>query len=81
MRTSIARAWRSWGRLTPHIGNFQARVLLTLIYFTWLVPFAMLVRFCSDPLDIRGVHKPSAATAWKKRAAPQRDLQALRGQF
>ena len=81
MRTAVARAWRSWTELSTHIGHFQARVLLTLIYFTWLVPFSVLMRLFSDPLDIRSVRKPVASTAWRKRAAQKRDLQALRGQF
>lgn len=81
MRTVVARAWRSWTELSTHIGNFQARVLLTLIYFTWLVPFGALMRVFSDPLDIRSIHKPLTTTAWRKRVARTQDLQALRGQF
>jgi hypothetical protein len=81
MRRVIVRTWRSWIALTPYIGNFQARLLLTLLYFTWLVPFAMLVRLCSDPLGLRGLRPPLATTAWQKRSARKRDVQALRGQF
>lgn len=81
MRSWITQAWRGWTGLTPHIGNFHARLLLTLVYFTWLVPFAVVVRAFSDPLDIRGAGKRFTATAWKKRAARPRDLRALRGQF
>ena len=77
----MVRAWRNWIAITPHVGNFQARLLLTLLYFTWLVPFAMLLRVFHDPLDLCGFHNPLLATAWKKRSAQKRDVQALRGQF
>lgn len=81
MRTFVARAWRSWTGLSMHIGDFQARALLTLIYFTWLVPFGVLVRLFSDPLDIRSIEKPLTTSAWGKRIAQKRDLRSLRGQF
>jgi hypothetical protein len=81
MRRLAVSTWRHWIALTPHIGNFQARLLLTLLYFTWFVPFVMLVRLLSDPLGVRGRRKPVATTAWQKRFAQKRDVQALRRQF
>ena len=66
--------------LGPYVGSFQARALLTLLYFTWLVPFGLMVRLFSDPLDVRSGRRPSD-TGWKKRAAPERGLQSLRSQF
>jgi hypothetical protein len=74
----VARAWRSWSGLTRYMGDFQARLVLTLLYFSWMVPFAVLMRVFRDPLDMRGLCK---STAWKKRAGPKRDLQGLRRQF
>ena len=81
MRTWVAQAWRGWTGLATHIGDFQARGLLTLVYFTWLAPFAVLVRVLRDPLDTRGGHKSVSTTAWKARLAQGRNLQALRRQF
>lgn len=79
MKTVVTHAWRSWSELGRYIGDFQARLLLTLLYFTWIVPFGLLVRLSSDPLDIRRVPQ---STGWKKRAVQHKDdLQALRGQF
>ncbi len=78
MKTVAAWVWRHWTELTHYIGDFQARSLLTLLYFTWLVPFGLLVRFFVDPLGIR---RPPASTAWKQRTVQQQDLQVLRRQF
>lgn len=81
MKAWLAGAWATWRDLATHIGDFQARLLLTLLYFSWLAPFGLLVRVFSDPLDRRGADQPFAATGWKKRAASGRDVRALRSQF
>lgn len=81
MKASIARAWQAWMELAPAIGNFQARVLLTLVYFIWLLPFGLVARLFTDPLDARGRGRPPAATGWKKRGASAHTMQALRSQF
>ena len=81
MTAWLARAWEAWKGVAHYIGNFQARLLLTLLYFSWLVPFGLLVRLCSDPLDMRRAATPDAATGWKKRAAPGHGMHALRSQF
>jgi len=78
MKTAVARTWRTWSELTRCMGDFQARLVLTLLYFSWIAPFGLLLRLLGDPLDIRGVPK---STAWKKRAAQKRDMQSLRSQF
>lgn len=50
---SVKRAWRAWSRLAHKIGNFQARVLLTLLYAILVLPFGMIVRLFADPLRIK----------------------------
>ncbi len=81
MKAWLVRAWGGWKDLATYIGNFQARLLLTFLYFSWLVPFSLIVRLFSDPLDRRSTDKASAATGWKKRAAPGHDMRSLRSQF
>jgi hypothetical protein len=49
--------WAAWKRLAHKIGNFQARVLLTLLYAIILLPFGLIVRLFSDPLRIK--HRPT----------------------
>jgi hypothetical protein len=49
----LRRLWAGWKRVAHAIGDFQARVLLTLIYAVLVLPFGLLVRLFSDPLNIK----------------------------
>ena len=48
------RAWQRWMRLATLIGEFQARVILSLFYFVIVLPFGLAVRLFADPLGIKG---------------------------
>lgn len=45
--------WQGWKSIAKKIGNFQARVLMVLFYFSVFSPFALAVRWWSDPLAIK----------------------------
>lgn len=65
MRTSLRRLWEGWKRFGRKIGDFQARVLLTVFYFVFLAPFALAVRSLADPLGLKrpaGWHPVKPAT-------------------
>jgi hypothetical protein len=49
----LKRAWQAWKSIAHKIGNFQARVLLTLFYAVLVFPFGIVVRLFSDPLRIK----------------------------
>ncbi len=51
------RLWEGWKRIGTTIGNFQARVLLAIFYAVFLAPFAVLLRWVSDPLAIKSGSK------------------------
>jgi hypothetical protein len=53
MWKSIKRGWHAWTRLAHKIGNFQARVLLTILYGVVVLPFGLVVRWFGDPLRIK----------------------------
>ncbi len=53
MLKTIRHLWRAWSRLAHRIGNFQARVLLTIVYAVVVLPFGLLVRLFGDPLRIK----------------------------
>lgn len=53
----LKRIWAGWGRLMHMIGNFQARVLLSLMYAIVVMPFGLAIRLFSDPLHLK--HRPS----------------------
>ncbi len=72
--SALVALWQAWKRLAHKIGNFQARVLLTLIYAILLFPFGIAVRLFSDSLAIkkrpaRWNDSPSEAQdmAWARR--------------
>jgi len=46
----IEKALRPYAK---KVGNFQARVLLTVLYAIFVLPFGVLARLFSDPLRIK----------------------------
>jgi hypothetical protein len=46
--------WRGWLTVAKKIGRVQSQLILTLIYFVILAPFALAVRLFLDPMDLRG---------------------------
>jgi hypothetical protein len=77
IRHALARVWDGWKEITSYIGDFQARLLLTVFYFTVAVPFALVARLL-DPLRTRTV---GGRSAWTARPADQEDLGSHRRQF
>lgn len=47
------RAWQGWKDLAHKIGNFQARVILSIFYAILVAPFGLAARWFSDPLRIK----------------------------
>jgi hypothetical protein len=48
----LKRLWQAWKELAHKIGNFQARVLLTIFYGI-LFPFGVATRWFNDSLRIK----------------------------
>ena len=61
--------------LARKIGNFQARVVLTIIYSILVLPFGLCVRLFADPLRIK---KPPAR--WLDRPDEAFDMKWARRQ-
>jgi hypothetical protein len=49
----LRRIWAKWLEIGQVIGDFIARILLTIFYFTIFMPFGLVVRLASDPMDIK----------------------------
>lgn len=49
----LKRAWNGWKKIARKIGDFNARVILTIFYFILLMPFALLIKIFTDPLQIK----------------------------
>ena len=55
----VRKLWETWKRIGQQVGNFVARVVLTLFYFTLFMPFGVGVQLWSDPLRLKGSHEMS----------------------
>jgi len=71
----LKRAWEGWKKIAHKIGNFQARVLLTVFYCVLILPFGVPARLFSDPLRIK--KKP---TEWLQHPDEACDLEWARRQ-
>jgi hypothetical protein len=71
----LKRLWTAWKSLARTVGNFQARVLLTLIYATIVLPFGLMARLFSDHL-----HTKNRPTKWGDRPPEVHDLNWARRQ-
>jgi hypothetical protein len=69
MMETLKRAWEAWKAFGKKIGNFQARVLLTVAYGIVVLPFGLAARLFSDPLQIK--KRPDA---WQDHPAEAYDI-------
>jgi len=62
--------WKVWPGLAKAIGNFQARLILTIIYAILILPFGLLARLLADPLRIK-----KTPTTWIDHSQEKMDLE------
>jgi hypothetical protein len=67
------RLWEGWKRFGKKLGNFQARLLLGIFYAIFLAPFAVMLRWLSDPLAI----KPGSKRGWLPRGDQETSAEEL----
>jgi hypothetical protein len=71
--------WLAWDRfkiIAAIVGDVQGRVIVTLFYFTILVPFGLGARLFGDALRIRSSGQPQ----WSERPPVQNGLEEARRQ-
>lgn len=73
---ALTRLWEWWKRFAEAVGNFQARLLLTLLYFVLLAPVALPLRVFGDPLRRR----PRGSSFWLPRPVRPASLAGARRQ-
>ena len=77
MKTALVRAWQAWKRVAHWIGEKQAFVVYTVLYFVVIGPIALVRRLTSDPLQLRGRGRVSF---WIPRPATAATLEDARRQ-
>jgi hypothetical protein len=51
--SSLKKLWANWKKIAHQVADFQARVLLTIIYFVLILPFGLAVRYFADSLHTK----------------------------
>jgi hypothetical protein len=74
---ALKRFWTAWKAFGHFMGNFLARIVLTVFYFTVFVPFGLGVRLLSDPLHI----KTTSGPLWRSRSTGDQKLEDVLRQF
>ncbi len=76
MSDILRLAWDRWRLIGRINGDYLARVVVNLFYFTILVPFALGVELFTDPLALR-----NTKAHWLERKPVSAKLDDARGQF
>jgi hypothetical protein len=75
-RTS--HGWSRWRELSQKAADVQARVLLTIFYYTLMAPFGFVMGILKDPLRVK--HRPTG-TYWLERKPVSESLADAQRQF
>jgi hypothetical protein len=73
--------WENFKSVMRAIGNFQARVFLSLLYLVLVLPTGALLRLFSDPLDLKAPDHAGpvdTTTFWKIREPLNETLDGAR---
>jgi hypothetical protein len=76
LNKQLKQLWQGWQKVAKKIGDFQARLILSLFYFLIVLPIGLIARMFSDPLAL----KKTAAHWHAKPSSPAR-LEDARRQF
>jgi hypothetical protein len=74
LMTVLKKFWEGWKRVGTFIGDFIGRLVLTLFYFTLVLPFGLVMRLVRDPLTLKKSDPPS----WQVREKDEASLDAAR---
>lgn len=77
MTSRLRRAWETWKRFAFWLGDKQATLMYTLIYFAIAGPIALMRRPFADPLQWKARNNPSY---WRPRAVAEPTLDDARRQ-
>jgi len=69
----LKRVWKKWRAFGQVMGDFVARVFMTVFYFTVAIPFGIGVRLLKDPL-----HLKSKDVRWLARESKEDTIEGAR---
>ena len=69
----LRTVWRKWRAFGQVMGDFVARIFMTMFYFTIAIPFGIGVRLFKDPLRLK-----SQQTGWLKREEREDTIESAR---
>jgi hypothetical protein len=78
VRSWLLRLWTGWQVLGRAIGDFQARILLTVFYLAIGGLVGSMARLLGDPLRQR---QPTNGSAWRPRKPPAGTLEDAGHQY
>ncbi|HAA74641.1 TPA: hypothetical protein DCE37_05925 [Candidatus Latescibacteria bacterium] len=71
------KLYQKWMAIANVIGNFNSRVVLSLLYAIVVLPFGLVVRVFADPLAIRR----RKSSAWTTPRGATKSVEDARRQF
>lgn len=71
------KLWDGWMKIAKAIGNFNARLILSLFYFVVMVPLGLIVGSRKDFLGI----KEKSPSTWQPKDSHATDLEEGRRQY
>ena len=74
---NFQKGWQKWLAISRIAGNFLARILVSIFYFTLMLPFNIGVTYFGDPLQIK--NRPQRF--WLTRETDSDSLDNARRQF
>ena len=78
MKQTLIVGWRKWKAFSERLGNIQARIMLTVFYFTLVAPFGLWQTRLADRL---GLKRPDGQRYWCERSTADRTLEDAQRQF
>ncbi len=78
LKGRTSHGWSRWRELSRKAADVQARVLLTVFYFTFAAPFGIALGLLGDPLRTK---KRPTGSYWTERKPADESMAAARRQF
>jgi len=76
LKSKLKVLWQAWLKVAKKIGDFQARLILSLFYLLFIIPVGLIARMFADPLGLK-----IDRAAWESKPSSTPRLEDARRQF